>query len=296
MFIEQEKANHSVKRMCQVLGVSRSGYYAWLGRGPSSWGEADEKLLETVKAIHEESRGIYGAPRIHAELRDLHQIRCSRKRVARLMREAGLVGVHRRKQHGTTRRDPQRLGSPELVERNFEAAAPNQLWVADITQHPTSEGWLYLAVILDAYSRKVVGWAMNESIAAELVLKALEMALWNRQPPEGVIHHSDHGSQYTSLVFGAKLEEAGILGSMGSVGDALDNALAESFFATLQTELLDRYDWPTRQSLRSAIFEFIEVFYNRRRRHSSLGYLSPEAFELRVQRNHGRGYADQQAA
>ncbi len=281
MFVEQEKANHAVGRICRVLGVSRSGYYAWLGRVRSAREAADEELLAKIKAIHQESRGTYGAPRIHAELRKKHQVSCSRKRVARLMRQSGLVGVHRRKDRGTTQRDPRRESYPDLVERQFEASAPNTLWVADVTQHETDEGWLYLAIILDAYSRRVVGWAMSERFTAELVLDALEMALWNRQPAKGIIHHSDHGSQYASLVFGEKLEEAGILGSMGSVGDALDNALAESFFATLQTELLDRQVWLTRNQLRSAIFEFIEVFYNRRRRHSTLGYLSPSEFEQR---------------
>ena len=279
MFIEQEKANHSVKRMCHVLEVSKSGYYAWCGRGASRREKADAELVERIKAIHEESRGIYGAPRIHAELRLKHHIFCSRKRVARLMREAGVMGVHRRKYQGTTQRDPKRDPYPDRVERQFTVGEPNKLWVADATQHETGEGWLYLAVVIDVYSRLVVGWSMGERFTAELVLNALEMALGNRQPGEGVIHHSDHGSQYTSLAFGQGLEQAGVLGSMGSVGDALDNAVAESFFATLQTELLDRYHWPTRQSLRSALFEFIHVFYNRQRRHSTLGYLSPSEFE-----------------
>ena len=243
-----------------------------------------------IKTIHDESRGIYGAPRIHAELRLKHHTFCSRRRVARLMRQAGLVGVHRRKFSGTTQRDPKRETYPDLVERRFSVDAPNKVWVADVTQHQTDEGWLFLAVIIDVYSRLVVGWSFAERFTAELVLNALEMALWNRQPAEGVIHHSDHGSlgsldpvglsQYTSLAFGQGLERSGVLGSMGSVGDALDNAVAESFFATLQTELLDRYHWPTRQSLRSAMFEFIHVFYNRQRRHSTLGYLSPSEFEM----------------
>ncbi len=195
--------------------------------------------------------------------------------------EADLVGIHRRKFTGTTRRDPKRDPYPDLVERQFTIDEANRVWVADVTQHETDEGWLYLAVIIDIYSRLVVGWSMDEQFTAELVLAALEMALWNRQPQEGIIHHSDHGSQYTSLAFGQGLEQAGVLGSMGSVGDALDNAVAESFFATLQTELLDRYSWPTRQGLRSAMFEFIEVFYNCQRRHSSLAYLSPSEFEER---------------
>ena len=279
MFVEQEKANHAVALMCRLFEVSKSGYYAWRNRPPSARSVADAELLVRIKTIHEESRGNYGVPRIHAELRLKHHIYCSNKRVARLMRQVGLVGVHRRKFTSSTQRDPKREAYPDRVERRFTADEPNKVWVADVTQHETEEGWLFLAVVIDIYSRLVVGWSFAERFTTELVLNALEMALWNRQPAEGVIHHSDHGSQYTSLAFGQGLEHSGVLGSMGSVGDALDNAVAESFFATLQTELLNRYDWPTRQSLRSALFEFIHVFYNRQRRHSTLGYLSPSEFE-----------------
>jgi putative transposase len=204
------------------------------------------------------------------------------------MREAGLVGVHRRRKRGSTWRDPARPSYTDLVQRNFTPSTPDRLWVADITQHKTDEGWLYLAVVIDAYSRKVVGWSMAEHLRAELVVKALEMAVWNRQPSPGLVHHSDHGSQYTSLAFGQRLEQARILGSMGAVGDALDNAVAESFFATLQVELLDRNRWLTRQQLTTAIFEYTEVFFNRQRLHSTLGYLSPTEFE--------EAYALQQAA
>ena len=274
--------------MCRVLGVSPSGYYAWLRRSPSQRLQRDAELLERIKLIHSRSRGIYGAPRIHAELRRQHQTCCSRKRVARLMREAGLVGVHRRRNRGSTRRDPARPSYSDLVKRAFTPSTPDRLWVADITQHKTGEGWLYLAVVIDAYSRKVVGWSMAEHLQAELVIKALEMAVWNRRPSPGLIHHSDHGSQYTSLAFGQRLEKAGILGSMGSVGDALDNAVAESFFATLQVELLDRNRWLTRQQLTTAIFDYTEVFFNRQRLHSTLGYLSPTEYE--------EVYALQQAA
>lgn len=279
MFIEQEKANHAVALMCRLFEVSKSGYYAWRERPPSARSESDAELRAHIKSIHTESRGIYGAPRIHADLRLKHHIHCSRKRVARLMRQSGLAGIHRRKFASTTQRNPKREAYPDLVERRFTVDEPNKLWVADVTQHETSEGWLFLAVVIDVYSRLVVGWSMDKRFTAELVLAALEMALWNRQPAEGVIHHSDHGSQYTSLAFGQGLERSNVMGSMGSVGDALDNAVAESFFATLQTELLDRYDWTTRQGLRSAVFEFIHVFYNRQRRHSTLGYLSPVEFE-----------------
>lgn len=280
-FIEQEKGNHNASRICGLFGVSKSGYYAWRNRRASTRAGQDKVLLMYIKAIHRASRGTYGAPRIQAELRLGHGICCSRKRVARLMREARLQGISRRRVKGVTRRNPKRPSFPDQVERHFTAQEPNCLWVADITQHKTDEGWLYLAVILDVYSRKVIGWSMANHLRAELVIDALDMAIKNRQPVQNLIHHSDHGSQYTSLAFGKHLEQADILGSMGSVGDALDNAVAESFFATLQTELLDRQSWQTRQQLKTAIFEFIEVFYNRQRRHSTLQYLSPLEFERR---------------
>ena len=199
------------------------------------------------------------------------------------MRQAGLEGVHRGRRRGCTRSNPRRDPYPDLVHRNFTATAPNQLWVADCTQHAKAEGWLYLAGVMDAFSRRIIGWAMGEHLTANLVVSAVTMAVRQRRSVSGVIHHSDHGSQYTSLVFGHELQEAGIVGSMGTVGDALDNAAAESFFATLQTELLDRHQWATRGRLRSAIFAYIEAFYNRRRRHSALGYLSPAEFEKRWQ-------------
>lgn len=265
--------------MCRVLGVSTSGYCAWRVRKASAHTQADNRLRELIVQIHRESRGTYGAPRIHAELALKYGIHCSRKRVVRLMREAHIAGIHRRRLRGCTRWDPAREPFPDLVNRDFTADAPNKLWVADLTQHRTGEGWLYLAVVLDAYSRMAIGWAMGDHPVADLVVDAVNMALWRRKPVRPVVHHSDHGAQYTSLVFTKRLEEAGILGSMGSVGDALDNAVAESFYATLQTELLDRQFWPTRASLRTAIFEFLESFYNRRRRHSALGYLSPAEFE-----------------
>lgn len=279
--MERQKAKHSIITMCRVLGVSTSGFYAWRERKPSARARTDAELTKCIIKIHRESGGTYGAPRIHAELKLDYGIRCSKKRVARLMRQTNLAGVHRRRLKGCTKRDPARPVYPDLVQRSFTASAPNQLWVADITQHYTGEGWLYLAAIIDIFSRAVVGWSMGARAVADLVINALNMATWNRRPGSGLIHHSDHGSQYTSLVFSKRLEEAGILGSMGTVGDALDNAVAESFYATLQTELLDRNNWPDRQSLRSAIFVFIEAFYNRRRRHSSLDYLSPFEFEER---------------
>jgi len=279
--MEQEKANHSIVTMCRVFKLSTSGFYAWRKRKPSARSLKDNILKELIREIHRESDGTYGAPRIHAELTLELGIRCSKKRVARLMRKEGLVGVHRRKNSGCTKRDPARPIYPDLVERCFTATEPNQLWVADITQHYTAEGWLYLAVIIDLFSRIVAGWSMGNRAVADLVVNALNMAVWNRRPDAGLIHHSDHGAQYTSLAFSQRLKDTGVIGSMGTVGDALDNAVAESFYATLQTELLDRYSWPTRSKLRSAIFEYIEAFYNRKRRHSSLDYLSPAEFEAR---------------
>jgi putative transposase len=276
--VEKEKANYGVVTMCRVLGVSTSGFYAWRQRGVSARDRANERLLELIKDIHRDSRQTYGAPRIHAELTMGMGIRCSKNRVARLMQKAGIQGISRRRLRSTTKRNPAAPLAPDLVNRCFTADAPNRLWVADITQHPTEEGWLYLAVVLDAFSHRVVGWAMGPRITAELAVEAVNMAVWNRRP-QNVIHHSDHGSQYTSVLLGKTLRAAGIKQSMGSIGDAYDNAMAESFFATLQTELLDRRKWPTRRSLATAIFEYIEVFYNRKRRQSSLGYLCPQHFE-----------------
>lgn len=267
--------------MCRVLGVSTSGYYAWRGRRQSARARQDAELTQLIREIHQVSRGTYGAPRIHAELVLGRRIRCARKRVARLMRLSGLAGMQRGRRRGCTRRDAGRTGYPDLVQRQFTVSAPNCLWVADITQHRTDEGWLYLSVVIDAFSRLVAGWAMGERPTADLVVSAANMAVRNRRPQPGVIHHSDHGAQYTSLVFGKQLRKYGIEGSMGSVGDAYDNAVAESFFATLEVELLDRRPWATRQELRTAIFEYIEALYNRQRRHSTLNNLSPEEFERR---------------
>ena len=277
--IDQEKAHHTVSRLARVLGVARAGYYAWARRPMSQRAVADQALTEQIQEIHARSRATYGAPRVHAELRLGLDIRVGRKRVARLMRAAGLQGCHRRRGRGLTRRDPQATPAPDLVERNFTPPGPDRLWVADITQQRTGEGWLYVAVVLDCFSRRIVGWSMAEHLRTELVLDALDMAIAQCQPGAGLVHHSDHGCQYTSLAFGRRLQQAGLVASMGTIGDALDNAVAESFFATLECELLNRYDWPTRQALRTAVFDFIEVFYNRQRRHSILDYQTPLDYE-----------------
>jgi putative transposase len=276
--IEREKAHHPVATLCRVLGVSTSGYYAWRDRPPSARAQANAALQERVETIHQASRQTYGVLRIQAELR-AEGIRCGTHRLGRLMRLAGIEGCHRRKRHGTTQREESHPVAPDLVSRDFRAGAPNEIWVADITYVPTWDGFLYLSVVLDAYSRKVVGWCMADHLRTELVLSALEMAVLTRHPDPGVIHHSDQGCQYTSIAFGYRCREAGIAPSMGSRGDCFDNAMAESFFATLECELLNRQRFKTKNDARMAIFDYIETFYNRERRHSALGYLAPVAYE-----------------
>ena len=266
--------------MCRVLGVSSSGYYAWRERPPSKRAILDAALLARIRAIHEYSRGTYGVPRIFEELK-AEGIHVGRKRIARLMKAAGLQGVSRRRSTWTTRRDKDARPAPDLVDRDFTALGPDRLWVADITYVPTWAGFLYLAIVLDAWSRKVIGWAMANHLRTELVLDALNMALGQRGP-ENVIHHSDQGCQYTSVAFGKRCEEAGVRPSMGSVGDAYDNALAESFFATLECELIDRHRFRNQAEARMAIFDFIEGWYNPHRRHSAIGYDSPVNYEKRL--------------
>ena len=268
--------------MARVLGVSESGFHAWRNRHPSAHTVADAALLKRIRTVHASSRETYGAPRIHAELRARGE-KHGRKRIARLMRAAGLAGASRRGGSVvTTRRDRDARPAPDLVDRNFVAVRPNQLWVADITFVPTASGFLYLAVVLDAWSRKIVGWSMANHLRAELVLEALEMAIGQRRP-NSVIHHSDQGSQYTSLAFGNRCREAGVRPSMGSVGDAYDNAMCESFFATLECELLDRRRFASQAESRMACFSFIEGWYNPVRLHSSLGYRSPMAYETMME-------------
>ena len=271
------QASHPIATMCRLLEVSASGYHGWRVRPASARSQADAALLARIKAIHAASRRTYGAPRIHAELA-AEGISVGRKRVARLMRAAGLRGVSRRKGPRTTRRDGLSRPAPDLVERDFTAEGPDRLWVADITYIPTWAGFLYLAVVLDAFSRRIVGWSMANHLRTSLVLDALDMALARRRP-ETVIHHSDQGSQYTSIAFGQRCAKAGVKPSMGSVGDCYDNAMCESFFATLECELIDRTRFRSHAEARRAVFEFIEGWYNPRRRHSSIGYLSPINFE-----------------
>lgn len=274
--MSENRATFPIAVMCRVLGVSESGFHAWASRVPSQRAKSDAALIERIGAFHAASHGTYGAPRIRADLSDAG-VRVGQKRVARLMRAAGLVGVSRRRFVVTTTRDGARQ-APDLVDRTFTAEAPNMLWVADITYIPTWAGFLYLAVVLDVFSRRIVGWSMSTTLRTDVVLAALNMALAQRKP-KAVIHHSDQGSQYTSIQFGNRCREAGVRPSMGSVGDAYDNAMAESFFATLECELLDRRRFKTQAEARMATFAFIEGFYNPRRRHSSLGMVSPTAFE-----------------
>jgi len=277
--IAAEKANHPISVLCEMLGVSRSGFHAWERRPPSDRELADAWLLEQIKEIHEQNRRVYGAPRIHAELRMARGVRVGRKRVERLMAAAQISGLVAKKRGRTTIRVPGVRVADDLVQREFRPAAPNVLWLADITYLRTWEGWLYLAAIQDAFSRRIVGWSMADHMRAELVVDALNMALARRQPEHGLIHHSDQGSQFVALGFGQECAKAGIARSMGSRGDCWDNAVAESFFATLKKELVHRRSWPIREELRREVFDYIEIFYNATRRHSTLGMLSPIQYE-----------------
>ena len=276
------QADFPIATMARVLAVSESGFHAWRHRPASAHAAADTALLKRVRTIHASSRETYGVPRVHAELRAGGE-KHGRKRIARLMRAAGLVGASRRRTGvTTTRRDRDARPAPDLVDRDFTSTAANKLWVADITFVPTLTGFLFLAVVLDAWSRKIVGWSMANHLRAELVVDALEMAIGQRRPGE-VIHHSDQGSQYTSLAFGKRCREAGVRPSMGSVGDAYDNAMCESFFATLECELLERRRFASQAEARMACFSFIEGWYNPVRLHSALGYRSPMAYETAME-------------
>ena len=278
--MKANQATFPVRVMSRLLGVSASGFYAWLQRPLSARAVADIGLTALIHAIHRRSNGAYGAPSIHAELADDHDRRVGKKRVARLMRAANLRGLHPRRFVTTTTGDPVADRALDHVARHFAAEGPDRLWVADITYIPTWAGFLYLAVVLDVWSRRIVGWAIEPHLKTELVLSALNMALMQRRP-QGVIHHSDRGCQYTSYAFGKRCQEAGVMPSMGSTGDAYDNAMAESFFATLEREVLDRRRFQSQAEARLAIFQWLEGWYNPHRRHSALGYLSPINYERR---------------
>jgi putative transposase len=279
--VKANQATHSVQVMCRLLKVTPSGFYAWDERPMSARQRADIALTARIHEIHRRSRETYGSPMIHAELADEHGIHVGRKGVARLMRAAGLRGATLRKFVVTTNSGMQRFEVADLVERRFYAERPNRLWVADATYIPTWSGFLYLAIVLDVFSRKVVGWAMQNTLHTELMLAAIDMAITMRRP-QRVIHHSDHGCQYTSYAFGKRCQEAGIMPSMGTVGDAYDNAMAESFFATLEREVLSRRRFKSQAEAKMAIFDWLEGWYNPHRRHSALGYRSPVNYERRA--------------
>ena len=277
--MDAEKAHYPVTLMCRVLGLSRAGYYAWQRRpAESARDRSNSDLLGEIKEIHEESYGTYGSPRVFAELRVRgHQV--GENRVARVMRMNGITARMKRRFRSTTDSRHDLPVAPNVLDRRFSVEGPNQTWVTDITYVWTLEGWLYLAVVVDLYSRRVVGWSMADHMRTELVMRALSMALGNRQLEGEILHHSDRGSQYASYLYQQALKENGLVCSMSRKGDCYDNAVVESFFGTLKTELIHRQTWPTRASARSAIHDYIEIFYNRKRRHSSLGYCSPAEFE-----------------
>ena len=280
-FIEAEKALYPVLVLCRVMQVGRSGFYAWLRRAPSARTQADAVLQGQIDRAFLGSRGTYGSPRIRAQL-NAEGVQVSKRRVARLMRRRGLCGLRKARFTRTTDSRHKLPIAPNLLARNFTATAPNAVWVTDVTFIWTLQGWLYLAALLDLYSRRVVGWAMSAHNDQALVLKALNMALCRRQPPQGLIHHSDRGSVYCGTAYLAMLKAHGIKPSMSRKGDCWDNAVAESFFGTLKQELLFRRQLEPRRTAQTAIFEFLEAYYNRKRRHSTLGFLSPVDFEERT--------------
>jgi putative transposase len=289
-FIDVERASYPVNLLCRLLKVSRSGFYAWTARPPSKRQLADEVLTEQIRAFHTASRRTYGSPRIFVDLKDAG-VHVGRKRVARLMRNEGLQGVHRRSWRHATKQDPAAVPAPDLVNRKFTATAPDQLWVADVTYVPTVEGWLYLATVLDVFSRRVLGWSMDANRKTQLVCDAVEMAVANRGGKvTGVIHHSDRGGEYTSRDLEKALRKIDALASMGSVADCYDNSMAESLFATIETELF--WNQPHRRfnshrDAKLAIFDYLEVFYNRQRRHTSIGSIPPVTYETRFAEERG---------
>lgn len=282
--IARHRGAYPVRLMCRVLDVSPAGFYGWRTRAPSARALADERLLLNVRVSHQRSAGTYGAPRVHQDLRATG-LRVGKKRVARLMRQQGLVGRVRRRRVRTTDSTHPDPVAPNLLARQFAVqgiGAMDRIWVSDITYVPTREGWLFLATVLDLASRRVVGWAMRETLELELALSALRMALGTRRPAPGLLHHSDRGTQYAAAEYRALLAAHGMIASMSRKGDCWDNAVAESFFATLELELIVKSEWRTRDAARRAIFRYIETWYNRERRHSTLGYRSPAQYEAEV--------------
>lgn len=279
--MKSERANHKISTMCRLLGVSTSGFYAWVKRPPSLRQLEDESITGFIFDSWERSRNNYGSPRINRDLVDDHDIHCSTKRVARLMSAQQIQGCNPKRFVRTTKRDRGARPAPDLLTRKFGAQRPGRVLVADITYVPTWEGFLYLGVILDVFTRAIVGWSMRYDLGAEIVVDAFDMACSRRKLEPGAIHHSDQGSQYASLEFGRRLRDSGAVASMGSVGDCFDNAMAESFFATLEKELIMKNTFKTRTQARMAVFDYIERFYNPIRRHSSIGNLSPLEFERR---------------
>lgn len=277
-FIDRYRHMYPVLVMCDVLEVSSSGYYAWRGRPESRRSREDRKLKSEIRLMFDESRQTYGSERMVVELRD-HDIRCGRKRVARLMKEEGLKPKKARRFRRTTITDPEHAKAPNVLGREFTVDAPDTVWAGDITYLWTREGWLYLAVLLDLYSRRVVGWAVRSHLGQELAIAALDRALYERGRPEGLVHHSDRGCQYTSTDYQGKLKKSGLTVSMSRKGDCWDNAVVESFFATLKIELGDSFS--SRKAAYDALFDYIEVFYNRQRRHTSIGSISPVEAEVR---------------
>ena len=284
-FIDTHRCDYPVVCICRVLGVSSSGYYAWRHRGPSRRAKADQVLQRRIQQIHQKSRGIYGSPKIHEQLRQ-EGICCSRKRVIRLMRQAGISSKRRRSYKRTTRRNAAHPVAPNRLNQQFEANEPNQIWLTDITYIRTEEGWLYLAAVLDLFSRRILGWSMDARMTEALTHKALTMAIASRKEmPDNLLHHSDRGSQYTSADYQAFLDQNKMLVSMSGVGNCYDNAPMESFFSLLKTELVHHERYPSRQDAKTSIFDYIEVFYNRNRIHGAIGYMNPISFEHRWWQN-----------
>ena len=282
--IEELARRFPIRRLCRTLGVSTSGYYAWRKRPPSAREVANQQLVERIKAVHAESHGIYGSPRIYREL-CAHGVACGENRIARLMRLQGIRGKQFRRYRGTTKRQKGCRAAPNLLQRDFTAQRPNEKWLSDITQISTAEGTLYAALVMDLYSRAVIGWAMSERMTGDLTVTAMNMALDRRRPEQELIHHSDQGRQYTDQRYQALLASRGIQASMNGVGTWYDNAPMESLIGTIKSEWIYHFDHPTRAEARAAFFYYIEVFYNRRRRHSSLDYLSPQEHEQRYYQN-----------